>query len=63
MVSGTAPDVFTNHLAKYPEFAAKEQLVDIQPFVDRDGVDIGAYIGDLAELWTRDGKRFGLPKD
>ncbi len=63
MVSGTAPDVFTNHLAKYPEFAAKEQLVDIQPFVDRDSVDIGAYIGDLAELWTRDGKRFGLPKD
>ncbi len=63
MVSGTAPDVFTNHLAKYPEFAAKEQLVDIQPFVDRDSVDMSVYIGDLAELWTRDGKRFGLPKD
>jgi hypothetical protein len=31
MVAGTAPDVFTNHLAKYPEFAAKEQLVDIEP--------------------------------
>jgi ABC-type glycerol-3-phosphate transport system substrate-binding protein len=31
MVAGTAPDVFTNHLAKYPEFAAKEQLVDISP--------------------------------
>ena len=28
MVSDTAPDVFTNHLAKYPEFASKEQLVD-----------------------------------
>lgn len=63
MVSGTAPDVFTNHLAKYPEFAAKEQLVDIQPFVDRDKVDMSVYIGDLADLWTRDGKRFGLPKD
>ncbi len=63
MVSGTAPDVFTNHLAKYPEFAAKEQLVDIQPLVDADGVDLSVYIGDLADLWTRDGKRFGLPKD
>jgi len=63
MVAGTAPDVFTNHLAKYPEFASKEQLVDIEPFAQRDGVDLGVYIGDLADLWARDGKRFGLPKD
>ncbi len=63
MVSGTAPDVFTDHLAKYPEFAAKGQLVDIQPLVDRDKVDTKQYIGQLADLWTRDGKRYGLPKD
>lgn len=63
MVAGTAPDVFTNHLAKYPEFAAKEQLIDIQPYVDADGVDVGVYLGQLADLWARDGKRFGLPKD
>ena len=63
MVSGTAPDVFTNHLAKYPEFAAKEQLVDIQPFVDADQVDLSVYLGELADLWGRDGKRYGLPKD
>ena len=63
MVAGTAPDVFTDHLAKYPEFASKEQLVDIQPYVDRDGVDLGVYIGELADLWARDGARFGLPKD
>ena len=63
MVAGTAPDVFTDHLAKYPEFASKEQLVDIQPFVERDGVDLSVYIGELADLWARDGKRFGLPKD
>ena len=63
MVAGTAPDVFTDHLAKYPEFAAKEQLVDIQPLVERDGVDLDVYIGELADLWARDGKRFGLPKD
>ena len=34
MITGSAPDVFTDHLAKYPEFASKSQLVDIQPFVD-----------------------------
>ncbi|MFN2166985.1 MAG: ABC transporter substrate-binding protein [Anaerolineae bacterium] len=63
MIAGTAPDVFTDHLAKYPEFASKGQLVDIQPYVDRDGVDLGVYLDGLADLWARDGKRFGLPKD
>lgn len=63
MVGGTAPDVFTNHLAKYPEFSAKNQLLDIEPLVKRDNVDLNAYISGLADLWARDGKRFGLPKD
>lgn len=62
-VSGTAPDVFTNHLARYPEFVANDQLVDLQPLVERDGVDTGQYIGELASLWERDGARYGLPKD
>ncbi len=62
-VSGNAPDVFTDHLAKYPEFASKNQLVDLQPLVERDNVDTSMYIKGLADLWTREGKRFGLPKD
>jgi multiple sugar transport system substrate-binding protein len=63
MVAGNAPDVFTNHLNKYPEFAAKGQIVDLQPLVERDKVPTDIYIGQLAELWTREGKRYGLPKD
>ncbi len=62
-VSGTAPDVFTDHLAKYPEFVTNGQLVDIQPLVERDGVDTGQYIGELASLWAKDEGRYGLPKD
>jgi multiple sugar transport system substrate-binding protein len=63
MVAGNAADVFTDHLAKYPEFAAKNQIMDIQPLVDRDKVPTDIYIGKLADLWTREGKRYGLPKD
>ena len=62
-VSGEAPDVFTDHLAKYPEFVSLDQLMDIQPLVERDGVDTSIYIEGLADLWTRDGARYGLPKD
>ena len=63
MISGSNYDVFTNHLAKYPEFAGKNQIIDIQPMVDEDGVDVSIYEGELADLWSRDGKRYGLPKD
>jgi multiple sugar transport system substrate-binding protein len=62
-VSGTAPDVFTNHLAKYPEFVANGQIVDIEPWIKRDGVDKTMYVGGLADLWGRDGAQYGLPKD
>ncbi|MGA2614540.1 MAG: sugar ABC transporter substrate-binding protein [Spirochaetia bacterium] len=63
MVAGTAADVFTDHLAKYPEFASKGQLLDIEPMVKADKAPTNIYLTGLADLWTRDGKRFGLPKD
>jgi multiple sugar transport system substrate-binding protein len=62
-VTGDAPDVFTNHLAKYPEFVALEQLVDVQPLVERDSVPTDIYYPGLADLWVKDGARYGLPKD
>lgn len=64
MVAGTAPDVFTNHLAKYPDFASKGQLIDLEPYVKRDKIDLSVYMNGLDGLWaTKDGKRYGLPKD
>ncbi len=62
-VSGTAPDVFTNHLARYPEFAKNNQLVDLTPFIKRDNVATDIYTGDLFSMWGREGKQYGLPKD
>lgn len=63
-VSGTAPDVFTDHLAFYPEFAETEQILPLNEFIERDGVDTGIYFPGLLELWQRpDGNQYGLPKD
>ncbi len=62
-ISGNAPDVFTNHLARYPEFVELAQLVDLQPLVDAEGVATDIYYPGLADLWTKDGARYGLPKD
>ena len=61
--SDTAPDVFTDHLARYPELVASGVLVPLNEFAERDGVtDI--YFEGLADLWVDpEGQRFGFPKD
>ncbi len=63
-VAGTAPDVFTNHLSKYPEFVTQSQLEPLDEYLAADGVKTDVYQKGLADLWVaQDGKRYGLPKD
>jgi multiple sugar transport system substrate-binding protein len=62
--SGTAPDVFADHLSYFPEFVAEGQLTDISDNVAADGLDLSIYQDGLADLWMgQDGGRYGLPKD
>lgn len=64
MVGGTACDVFTDHLAKFKEFAEKNQILDLSTYIKRDNVDTSIYLNGLEKLWqTSDGKCYGLPKD
>jgi multiple sugar transport system substrate-binding protein len=59
-IGETAPDVFTDHLAKFPQFVSSEV---IEPVSTR-GVDMSQYQAGLAKLWqTPDGKQYGFPKD
>ena len=59
-IGDTAPDVFTDHLGKYPQFALSEV---IEPVSTR-GIDMDQYLPGLAELWqSPDGKQYGFPKD
>ena len=63
-VAGTAPDVFTDHLSKYPEFVTQGQLEPLDDYLSADGVKTDIYQPGLADLWVgQDGKRYGLPKD
>ncbi|GAA0908964.1 sugar ABC transporter substrate-binding protein [Virgisporangium aurantiacum] len=63
LASGAAPDVWTDHASYYPQFVTSNQILDIQPFVDKDKVDLSRYQSGLADLFVKDGKRYGLPKD
>jgi multiple sugar transport system substrate-binding protein len=63
-VAGDAPDVFTDHLSKYPEFASQDQLVALDDTLTKDKINVDQYQPGLADLWkSQDGKRYGLPKD
>lgn len=63
-ITGDGYDVFTSHLAFYPEFVANNQVLAIDDYVAADGFDVDQYHPGLADLWTNPaGQRFGLPKD
>lgn len=63
-VSGENYDVFTSHLAFFPDFAASGQILPLDDAISADGVDLSIYQPGLADLWKgQDGKQYGLPKD
>ena len=62
-IAGVAPDVFTNHLGRYPEFAANGLLEDLTPWLQRSGADVSGLPPLLRQAWSREGRAYGLPKD
>jgi len=62
-LANNAPDAFANHVSRYPELAANGILLDLAPFVERDGLDPTAYLPGLYESWSHEGKQYGIPKD
>jgi multiple sugar transport system substrate-binding protein len=59
-ISDTAPDVFTDHLGKYPQFAQSDVIEPVQT----RGVNMNQYLPGLAKLWkSPGGKQYGFPKD
>lgn len=62
-VSGTAPDVFVNHVSQLPEFLANGVILDLTDRIAAANMDVNVYIPGLAEIWNKDGKQWGLPKD
>src|ERR1700710_1070033 len=43
LASGSAPDVWTDHASYYPQFVSSNQILDIQPYVAKDNVDLTQY--------------------
>jgi multiple sugar transport system substrate-binding protein len=60
---GAAPDVFAMDGPLFPDYQARDVLLDLKPFIDRDGYDLGQLADQaVADFTTPDGQ-FGLPRD
>jgi multiple sugar transport system substrate-binding protein len=63
-IADTAPDVFTDHLAKYAQFVDLKVLRPLDELGPTSDVQDSDYQQGLAELWKgQDGHRYGTPKD
>ncbi|WP_030436819.1 ABC transporter substrate-binding protein [Actinoplanes subtropicus] len=63
-IADTAPDVFTDHLAKFAQFVDLKVLRPLDELGPTSDVQDGDYQQGLAELWKgKDGHRYGTPKD
>lgn len=64
LAAGSAPDVWVDQSSYYPQFVQDKQIVDLQPYLDKDkSVDLNAYTEGLADVWKVGDARYGLPKD
>jgi multiple sugar transport system substrate-binding protein len=60
---GDAPDVFAMDGPLFPDYKSRDALLDLKPFIDRDGYDLGQLADQaVADFTTPDGQ-FGLPRD
>lgn len=63
IAAGSAPDVWVDQVSYYPQFVQDKQIVDIEPYVKKDNIDLSQYVEGLPELWKVGDARYGLPKD
>ncbi|SDQ05107.1 sugar ABC transporter substrate-binding protein [Quadrisphaera sp. DSM 44207] len=64
LVAGAGPDVFTNHLTRYPGYVTRDVLLPFGSLEATSDFDGSAFQEGLAELWTgQDGEQYGMPKD
>ena len=64
LAGGAAPDVFAMDGPLFPDYQARDVLLDLKPFIDRDGYDLTQLADQgVADFTTADGGQYGLPRD
>jgi len=64
IAGGAAPDVFAMDGPLFPDYQSRDVLLDLKPFIDRDGYDLTQLADQgVADFTTADGGQYGLPRD
>jgi multiple sugar transport system substrate-binding protein len=64
LAGGAAPDVFAMDGPLFPDYAGRDVLLDLTPYIQAEGYDLG-QLNALAvkDFTTADGRQLGLPRD
>jgi multiple sugar transport system substrate-binding protein len=63
IAGGDAPDVFAMDGPLFPDYQSRDVLLDLKPYIDRDGYDLGQLADQAVADFTTPGGQFGLPRD
>src|SRR3954469_81595 len=64
LAGGAAPDVFAMDGPLFPDYHARDVLLDLKPYVDKDGYDLTQLADQgVKDFTTPDGGQYGLPRD
>ncbi|HZV99997.1 MAG TPA: sugar ABC transporter substrate-binding protein [Candidatus Deferrimicrobium sp.] len=64
IAGGDAPDVFAMDGPLFPDYQSRDVLLDLAPYIERDGFDLTALAdAGVAHFTTSDGGQYGLPRD
>jgi multiple sugar transport system substrate-binding protein len=63
IAGGDAPDVFAMDGPLFPDYQTRDVLLDLKPFIDRDGYDLGQLADQAVADFTTPAGQFGLPRD
>ncbi len=63
IAGGDAPDVFAMDGPLFPDYQSRDVLLDLKPFIDRDGYDLGQLADQAVADFTTAGGQFGVPRD
>jgi multiple sugar transport system substrate-binding protein len=64
LAGGAAVDVFAMDGPLFPDHQSRDVLLDLKPYIDRDGYDLTQLVDQgVADFTTLDGGQYGLPRD
>ena len=63
IAGGDAPDVFAMDGPLFPDYQSRDVLLDLKPYIDKSGYDLGQLADQAVGDFTTAGGQFGLPRD